>query len=362
MSDLARDKAELLGRLHTAFTLELGTIPPYMMAIMSQRHPANRVAAELIRSVMVEEMLHMTLVGNLIRALDGKVSLGPHNIPSYPLKLHFEGRRFRDRSFDVDLAPFSRETLAAFLAIELPSGWHEKAALNEVARGELDLPGLTIGQFYDGILMSLDALCAEHGELAVFSGDPAQQIGTGYYWSGGGTPIVITGLALAHQALGLVKQQGEGSVLKRDDGDPPVAGEPGEVAHFFRFREIQCGRRYRPQDLLHAPPGGEAFEVDYAAVHPLKKNPRASDYAPGTVLADLNTRFNRAYTLMLTQIAEAFSGTPRVLYTAIMNGMHELTGVAAQMVRLPIPDDPEGRHGAPSFEWCAPDPGAPTTR
>jgi hypothetical protein len=351
MSTLETEKADLLGRLRTAWALELGTIPPYMMAIMSIKKPKNRAAAELIRTVMIEEMLHLTLVGNLMLSLGGHVSVGPDTVPSYPLMLHFEGKRFSDRQFDVDLAPFSPAALEIFLQIELPGRPREVASEEESPIRRLDLEGSTIGEFYRGILDRLARISAQYGEAAVFSGDPARQISQEFYWSSGGKPIVIKTLGEARGAIEEIMRQGEGALRSRDDGDAEVVGEPEEVAHYYRFREIQAGRRYRAGDPLHASPTGEPFEVDYAAVYPIKTNPRSPDYAAGTPLAHLDAEFSRAYTLMLRQIAEAFSGSPRTLYTAIMNGMHTLTSVAAQMVATPIPGDPDGRHGAPSFEW-----------
>lgn len=352
MSTLEMEKAALFSHLQTAFTLELGTIPPYMMAIMSIQKPKNRVVADLIRTVMIEEMLHMTLVGNLTLSLGGRVRMGPDLIPSYPLTLHFEGKRFRDREFDVDLEAFSPNALDAFLRIEKPDGWRlgpveEDAA---AARGELEIEGLTIGDFYRNILSTLERLCEEYGQDAVFSGEHAQQISQDFYWSSGGKPVVIKGMDDARQAIEEIMRQGEGSRTSRDDGDIE-AGQAAEIAHFYRFREIAFGRHYRPQDPLRGEPTGEPFEVDYTAVYPIRKNPRAGDYAAGSALADLNDEFNHAYTMMLTQIAEAFSGSPRTLYTAIMNGMHTLTSVAARMVKTPIPGDADGQHGAPSFEW-----------
>ena len=56
---------------------------------------------------------------------------------------------------------------------------------------------------------------------------------------------------------------------------------------------------------------------------------------------------------MLSQIEEAFSGNPRVLYNAIMNGMHDLTPIARAMAKIEIdPSDVSGQTGAPSFEWA----------
>ena len=55
--------------------------------------------------------------------------------------------------------------------------------------------------------------------------------------------------------------------------------------------------------------------------------------------------------MMLMQLEQALTGTPKTLYTAIMNGMHGLTSVALDMVSTPIKGDRKGRTGCPTFEW-----------
>ena len=64
--------------------------------------------------------------------------------------------------------------------------------------------------------------------------------------------------------------------------------------------------------------------------------------------------FNRQYSLMLLQLEEALNGNPKVVYTAIMNGMHALSDLALRLVALPIPGDPQQRHGCPTYEWVDP--------
>ncbi|QWT39434.1 ferritin-like protein [Dickeya dadantii] len=351
---LETQKTELLDWLKTAMTLEFGTIPPYMMALVSLHPDKNRVPANLIRAVMIEEMLHMTLVGNLINSLGGRVDLGPDSLPSYPLAMEFRGKRFKDRKFDVNLQAFSPQAIEIFMMIELPSDWAEREPLMLMAADELDIDGLTIGDFYLNILHQLEELCGKYGESAVFCGDLALQISQDYYWSSGGKPIVITNLSSAREAINTIIEQGEGSSTSIYDDDHRTFGQPMELAHFYRFREIYFARYYQPGDKPHQPPSGEAFPVDYQAVYPIKANPIAGDYVPDTPLAALNEQFNRQYTLMLLQLQQAFSGQPRALYTAIMNGMHGMVPIAVNMASQPIPGDAEQRHGTPTFSWFTP--------
>ncbi|HEV7397631.1 MAG TPA: ferritin-like protein [Pyrinomonadaceae bacterium] len=349
---LADQKSELFPLLQKALELELSTIPPYLTALLSIAPRANRVAANLIRGVMMEEMLHLVLVGNLASSLGCKLQLGKDNFPSYPLRLEFKGEAFKDRDFYIDLAAFSPESIATFMKIELPASLLPKPESME-AFSTLEIPNITIGTFYQAIGGLLEKICAEFPESEVFSGDPAQQITEEYYWSGGGQPVVITSLASAQEALNVIITQGEGGGSSIFDDDKHYFDQPGEVAHYFRFKEIALGRHYRPGDKPSDPPSGEPFDVDYAAVLPIKRNAKSADYAPGSRLATLNASFNRQYTVLLNQIEQAISGTPSVLYDAIVNGMHGLTPIALEMMSLRINDAEETR-GAPSFEWVTP--------
>ena len=54
--------------LHKAMQLEHATIPPYLMALYSIEPGTNSDATHVIRVVVVEEMLHLTLAANLLNA------------------------------------------------------------------------------------------------------------------------------------------------------------------------------------------------------------------------------------------------------------------------------------------------------
>ena len=349
---LKEQKAMLLPLLQKALELELSTIPPYLTALLSIKMPGNRVAANVIRTVAIEEMLHMVLVGNLISSLGGKVRLHGDAVPTYPLRLEFEGSPIRDREFDIHLEAFSPQAIKTFKQIEIPADLLPPAH-DHGAKAQVVIPGITLGQFYDRIILMLERICADYPESDVFCGDPRHQVGEQYYWSSGGRPIVVTSLASAIEAMTVIKKQGEASHNSIYDGDAEYFGQPREVGHYFRFNEIACGRYYRPDDRPTAPPTGERFEVDYTAVYPVKRNAKSTDYRPGSELARLNDTFNRQYSVMLWQLEQAFNGNPGVLYDAIVNGMHGMTSVAHEMMCLPIEGDAGGAHGAPSFEWVA---------
>lgn len=344
-------RKELLARLQTAASLELTTIPAYLTALFSVKRTANRQAAENIRGVAMEEMLHLVLVANVMSSIGGRVRVTGDFVPYYPVDLSFKGKAFADRKFKVHLAPFSEETVRTFMAIEQPREPQMKAMAFELKK--IEVPEPTIGGFYDSIIALLVQLEHEIGSGGLFTGDPAKQIGEDFYWSAGGKPILVKDLASAIAALNIVIQQGEGTTRSLNDGDQPHFGQPFEVAHFYRFKEILCKRRYAPGDDPRGDPSGAEVSVDYSAVFPIKIDPQQSDYQANAALASMNLAFNRQYSLMLIQLEEALNGEPKTLYTAIMNGMHNLASLALQMVAVPIAQG-AATTGCPSFQWIEP--------
>lgn len=349
---LLEGKQRLTRLLQTAFELELGTLPPYLMAVLSIKPTHNKAAANIIHQIAMEEMLHLLLVGNMMASIGAKIELSEKNLPTYPLKLTFDGKPFKDRRFDVNLSKFSKTTLDTFTQIELPQDWQPKVEL--FVADFLLVPAYTVGEFYSLIGNTLIDLCDRFGPKAVFTSGSSTQVNEAYYWWGRGKPIVVTDLQSALEALGLIVQQGEGVTVAKYKASVTPFAQRDYMAHFFRFKEIYHGRYYADNDDPELPPTGEPLEVDYDAVFPIIDNPKSNDYAADSQLAKMNVEFNRRYTQMLIQIVEAFNGTPKAMYTAIMNGMHGLMPIAAKMVSTPIENDPQGRTGAPSFQWVDP--------
>jgi hypothetical protein len=74
--------------LEAAVQLELATIPPYLCALYSIHPGTNTEAALVLRSVVVEEMLHMVLSANVLNAIGGRPRVsGPDRAPHYPHEL-----------------------------------------------------------------------------------------------------------------------------------------------------------------------------------------------------------------------------------------------------------------------------------
>ena len=106
--------------LQWAIEIEHGTLPPYLCALYSIKEGYNEEAAEVVHSVFMEEMLHLTMGANLLNAVRGSPKLDtPSLLPRFPTYLPHS-----NRAFEVPLLKFSREAVEVFLQIERP-GEHD---------------------------------------------------------------------------------------------------------------------------------------------------------------------------------------------------------------------------------------------
>jgi hypothetical protein len=332
--------------LYAAMQLEHATIPPYLTALYSIRPGTNADAYHVLRVTAVEEMLHLTLVANLLNAVGGAPDLTkPGFVPEYPAHLP-DG----ETDFAVSLRRFSREALQTFLSIERP-----RKAPNESARlldrlqpkrGRLgvtpDQPRMqfySIGEFYHEIWRGVHHLYNELDD-ELFCGDPAFQVTPEYFYSGGGEVIPVTDLASAKQAIELIAEQGEGF-------GGTVYDTEHELAHYYRFEQLILGRYYQSGDQP-GQPTGPPLQVDWDAAFPVKTDARLTDYPPDSEVYRAAVEFNLCYAEFLELLTRAYNGRPALLLDAVV----EMFRVRDQMTRLmhnPIPGQLH-LNAAPTFE------------
>src|SRR6056297_365056 len=344
-----KDLAGLHRHLHAAMQLEHATIPPYLTALYSIKPGSNIEAFDIIRAVAVEEMLHLTLVGNLLNAVGGTPDLTvPGFVATYPAMLP-DG----EEDFAVNCRKFSPEAIATFLKIERPARVDQgDQGGRPVARRKL--PGaiqaghvgddteehfFSIGEFYKAIERGLDHLYSEIGD-SLFCGDPERQIGPEYYYSGGGALIAVTDMASAKAALDLIAEQGEGITGS-------IFDEDGEIAHYYRFQQLILGRYYQPGDQRDNPTGG-VVPVDWDAVFPVKTNARIVDYPEGSDIRLAAENFNQIYASFLARLTHAFQSAPEEFIPAIGDMFH-IKELFYQLMRQPIEGN-DASNAAPTFE------------
>lgn len=320
--------------LQTAIELEHSTIPPYLCALYSIVNDKNIESTQIIKSVVMEEMLHLILAANVLNAIGGTPIVDkPNFIPEYPTYLPHS-----DKSFKVSLSKFSRDTVETFLKIEKPA---EPCAEPEPNHYQ------TIGQFYEAIEIALRELSEQEN---IFTGDPNRQITPEYYYGGGGEIVPVTDLDSALNALNEIIGQGEGINQTIFDGDHRIFGQEIEYAHYFRFNEIFQGQYYTNLDTPKSGPTGDPLNVDWQAVYNMQQNPKLDNYPKGSELWKKTLEFNKTYTSLLNGIHQALNGRPRLLLASV-KGMYELKYQAIELMKTPI--DASGITAGPSFEYAS---------
>lgn len=333
--------------------IEHATIPPYLTALYSMKAGTNLEAFHIIRAVAVEEMLHLTLVANVLNAVGGNIKstlTAPDFIPKYPTKLPTG-----ETDFEVSLSKFSPETVQTFLNIERSQEVSEGEPLVESRTLEENLlkvignPTKTfysIGLFYGEIISGLHYLYKEMGD-ELFCGDPKRQITPEYYYNGGGDIIPVTDLNSAIRALKVIQDQGEGSTGER------IYDAERELGHYYRFQQLKLGQYYAvdKNDPTKSDepdsPTGSTFTVDWGGVYPIKDNAQISDYPEGSELHAAALKFQSSYSNFLGEIEHAFDGHPETLIPAV-GAMFRLREEATRLIRNPIPGL-QGVNAAPIF-------------
>ena len=354
-ASFAKQEEDSLEALHdhlrTAMMLELSTIPPYLCALYSimegdttqpdysQVFGDNADVALTIRSVMMEEMLHFTLAGNILLATGGTPAINTGDyVPEYPTALPDSAGLFQ-----VHLSKMDRDAISTFLRIERPTP--------EDAEPKFEGYN-TIGQFYHAIerMMTRMELAHQSQGKTIFTGDPARQIDAKYYYGGGGEIVAVTNLEEAKAAIEVILEQGEGSEMSIYDTDHSEFGQIRELAHFFKFNEIFEERRYAScQVNPKSAPDGPELRVKYDQVYNMAKDPKTVDY-PTQALKRASHAFNLMYRQLLDDLQAAFMGEPERLIQAVAY-MYKLKYHAVALMRNPIPG--KRVNAGPTFEFLS---------
>lgn len=308
---------DLQDHVELAIQVELSTIPPYLFAMYSIEDETSE-AALLIRSIVVEEMLHAALATNLLLAVGGSPDFASLKyMPTYPMSLPHHRPPLR-----LDLAPCSLELVEdLFMVIERPE---VRDAPPEADTFE------TLGQFYHAIELGLEGLSEK---VDVFSSPQRQaQISNPEFYrpvamdaedSGGLT--LVDDLDSAKDAIGVIVHQGEG--LSEEKWADPAHQE---LTHYHKLLRLQTG------------------ETPLGKVTQLKRNPSVAEF-PDDLHLPANL-FNALYRSAYLAMARIFKGDEYqsravgVLYLVMAD---LLSQVGRFLTRQPLGD---GEYAAPTFE------------
>ncbi|PEY73214.1 ferritin-like domain-containing protein [Bacillus thuringiensis] len=332
---------ELYEHLQVALEFEHSTIPPYLVAMYTIKPGTNQESLEIIRTVVVEEMLHMVLVANVLNAIGGQPNIDhPNFIPDYPIEIPIcQG----DNKIEVHLRKFSPEAIDTFLAIEHASSIKPNPQIPR------EKPYSSIAEFYQTIKEALIYFADDNNYgQELFSGDQNRQISSEFYYNSGGSIIKVHSLETALQALDLVIEQSHGG-NQLPNGDNLDLSNQEEVSHYRRFYEIKKGRRFKPTDESDNNPTGPNFKVQWEDVYNMIDNPKNINYPKDSEILKRSYEFNRGYTELIKTLHIALNGEPQKLVSAVTH-MFLMKDRAIELIKNPIPGM-EGYHGGPSFQY-----------
>ena len=365
-------RLKLYQHLQTAIEIELSTIPIYLYTYYSiSRQPDNtdnlpngealatfaNKAGGLLMSVAVEEMLHMSLSSNILRALGGEPKLYCKSPGPYPTNLphHKAG-------FAVGLEPLSAAQLKKFEIIELP----EKAR----SPPEED-HWKTIGQFYryieELIKKTSDSDYVEDAhQLAARKGyyspnnvdtvypkdayyiqqpeDPFDPVKRGASQAqypdnrDSGTLIKVKCKKDALKAIRTIMQQGEG--FQQDPSHKEDDKQRNEATHWYKYRELHKEiAAFSAKDLS-------------LITYPFPSNPTRADYpAQFLPLVDL-ANATYSYLFLMTETAFRLSGHAQdsLFYIGMHKGMIFILDKILGGMRYLYLNNAQGQVLAPTFE------------
>ncbi|GAA1563350.1 ferritin-like protein [Actinomadura kijaniata] len=343
-------KDDLRNHLIQAAAVETQTIPMYLYAMYSiggqghSRWAPGIGAQRLIRSIVIEEMLHLCLVRNILVALgfgDQVRFYDEDFLPDYP-----EYMLHRHPPLLLRLSRCDRALVRKiFMEFERP---HPAPGEGTPPKGQY----ATIGRFYKAICEGLEKLDKQHGQSLWANNRPELQY-TAAYWNkdGGGEPMPVKDLKTAEQALKMIVDQGEGADPSRPSVPiDPLHPTPGldELPHYTKFQRIAEGIE----------PIGPTWKVP--------TDPKSFQYLDDKAADGINSLFNAAYCYVL-HLIDVLYQTPA---TDVVPGRHStrygyerqfvsamqglLANIAEIMVATPVAGGPlagDKLQMAPTFEY-----------
>ncbi|MBD2593538.1 ferritin-like protein [Nostoc spongiaeforme FACHB-130] len=311
-----RDIDWLKDSLNAAIELELATLPPYLCAWWSIKDD-NETAAKLIRTVLMEEMLHMGLVANMLTTIGGTPKINSV-LPSYPGNLPGGIRP----QLTVYLAGLSKTYLDEVCKqIEYPESGPIAFFAGETYP--------TIGAFYDAVLVAFQELKPAMSGTNQLTDDSV----------GGHKLYAINTLADVEKAITEIKVQGEGTSLS-----PDAEGFGGELAHYYKFDEISHGRKLIQVDGVWRY-AGEV--VPFPETYPMAQVPEGGWQNPSPEVSALLNQFNSAFKAVLDELELAWTTGNKDKLSSAIGLMFSLKAPAIQLMQIPLPDG-SGNYG-PDF-------------
>ena len=281
---------ELKNQLQLAMQLEFYTIPTYLTTLYSIVDGCNIEIYNVIRQIVMEEMMHFAQAANLLISIGGTPVIdSPDFAPRYPARGLPGGVL---PGLYIDIAKLSLEHVyKVFMGIEVPAETNIGTKVPVYANN-------TIGQFYEEISECFNSLPPDTIDPSSVSKQVA--------WPWNGTDYVgnlmkVDNLETAQLAIKEIINEGEGASPLN-----PNSNFDGEYAHFYRFEEIVCQNRLVKVNNLSYAYTGNPIPFDPRGVWPMRVNPD-SFIRPNTNCFHEARAFHHQYRGLLSKLNNTFS-------------------------------------------------------
>lgn len=325
---------ELYPLVQKAIELEHATIPPYLTAMFSLKPGTEKEIWDIIHSIVIEEMMHMTISANILNALGGSPSINnPKFVPEYPGPLPMG----IGDGLIVGLAKYSKEQVkSVFMEIEEPEEPLDIPVKTKMM-AEAAPQFHTIGEFYMALSKKIEEIAPDN-----LPGDAAKQVTSPFFSSDLLFPILTKQDAI--KAIDIIVEQGEGTETSPIDFD-------GEIAHYYRFEELYVGKRLEKDESekVGYSFSGPVIPFDPANVQPILSNTKASMFSPGSEERRRVDEFNASYQSLLNGLHLTFNGNPDMLKDTI-GLMFDIKLYGEKLCGIPFPGK-KGVNIGPPFEY-----------
>lgn len=329
---------ELYPLIQNAIELEHATIPPYLTAMFSIKPGKAQDIWGIIHSIVIEEMLHMTIAANIMNALGGIPLIDCAKfVPEYPGGLPMG----IGDDLIVSLEKLSKDVVKnTFMEIEEPIDRIPIPVVNLKSADAAPIPEFhTIGEFYKFLDEKIQEIAPDN-----LLGDPERQVTSPFFSNSVLFPIRTKDDI--SNAIEIIVEQGEGTSTS------PIDLE-GNIAHFYRFEEIYVGRTLvinpDPEAKIKYSYSGKPIVFDEDDVFPILPNTKASMLATGSLERRRVDDFNQAYHSLLHGLHRTFNGEPDYLSQTI-GVMFDIKLLAEKLCGTPFPGKP-GFNVGPTFEY-----------
>ncbi|OAI57165.1 hypothetical protein AYO47_01845 [Planctomyces sp. SCGC AG-212-M04] len=318
--DPAGRVAECLKKsVRAAIKIEFATIPPYLTAMWSIRNSDPTIlhpVAEVIKEIVVEEMLHMGLACNMLVGLgESPVLTTTATVPAYPGPLPGDV----NPDLIITLRRLTPSQLKAFMDIEYP----EEGPISALATRT----SATIGRFYSSLLKAFKT-----AQFPLITANQRTEMLTPVF-----RLFKIETFSDVRSAIDLIRRQGEGSKCSPEE-------TPGHLAHYYQFREVYEGAKYirDPQTNRW---GHTGPPVAMPTVWPMADIPpggyQKADVPYSSVWAKIE-QFNAKFTTMLRQLEQVWRDSS-VSFGEALSSMYSLTTIATELIQNESEQRPDRR-------------------